>query len=115
MAKIPIINPAYTQNIGTCEWFVAWVFEEIAERHGKATAQRIFAPYGKISKRANRLESDALLLWMCDEMRPLNVRRLAAQLSEKNGSSRVAQERKIWRVLDDKRVRNYLEQIKSSL
>jgi hypothetical protein len=109
------LDPNDLKTIDACKTLVGNVFEAIAERYGTDEAVHIFAPYGKRSKRQVKLDSDVMLLWKCDDMKPLNVRQLAFRLAKERRVNQDAMERKIWRVLKDKNVRRVLEDIKATI
>jgi hypothetical protein len=109
------LHPNDLKTIDSCKILVGNVFGEIAERHGEDEAARIFAPYSKRTKRQVKLDSDVMLLWKCDDMKPLNVRQLAFRLAKERRINQDAKERKIWRVLKDKNVRRQLEYIKAAI
>jgi len=69
------LDPKDLKTIDACKTLVGNVFEAIAQRHGNDEAARIFSRYGRRTKREVKLESDVMLLWKCDDMKPnLNVR-----------------------------------------
>jgi hypothetical protein len=107
------LHPNDLKTIDSCKTLVGNVFAAIAEQYGKDEAARIFAPYGKRTKRQAKLDSDMMLLWKYYDMKPRNVRKLARQLSGGDDHRRI--ERKLWRVIKDRDIHNALNAYLASL
>jgi hypothetical protein len=116
---IATVLPFYPdpQNPSECELYIKQVFGAVVKHYGEDEARRIFGPYGRQrTKRQIKLENDAALLmdyhYEClmaekSKHKP-SVRRLALRLAKENNIDPIAMERKIWRVIKDKKVRQYL-------
>jgi rRNA maturation protein Nop10 len=97
-----------------CELYIKRVFEAVVKHYGEDEARRIFGPYGKQrTKREKNLENNALLFteYLYERVQSKgkpNVRKLARRLANENNTDPVAMERKIWRAIKSKKVRQYL-------
>ena len=84
------VHPNDLKTIASCKTLVSNLFQTIAELYGEDRARNIFADYGKpLTKRQIKLDIDAALLLKCDEMKPLNVRKLAMHLAKESGKDKI--------------------------
>jgi hypothetical protein len=104
-------------DISSCEEYVKRLFECVVKFQGEDVARRIFGPYGRPrTKRQIKLQNDAALLgeyyleclYAEESKGKPNVRKLARRLAKENNTDPGALERKIWRVIKDKKVRRYM-------
>jgi hypothetical protein len=132
-----VILPFYpnADDPSECERYIKRVFEAVVKHYGEDEARRIFGPYGKPrTKRDIRLEENALLFleyWLAGleagaetgtetpgtepklrepKWRKPNIRQLAIRLAGEKNKDVDALERKIWRAINDERVRRYVEE-----
>jgi hypothetical protein len=91
----------------TAQMVVQRVYEEITRQFGEDVAAKMFAPYGRDSKREVRRREDAAILLRLSNMDKPNVRQLALKLAGPRGQR--AMERRIWRLLRDPRVQAHRE------
>jgi len=81
----------------TAQMVVQRVYEEITRQFGEDVAAKMFAPYGRHSKREVRRREDAAILLRLSNMDKPNVRQLALKLAGPRG------QRANWRLLRDPR------------
>lgn len=97
----------------SAQMVVQEVYEEITRQFGEDVAVKIFAPYGRDSKRHARRREDAAILLRFYYMDKRNVRQLALELAGPDGQR--AMERRIWRLLRDPRVQAHREWLENIL
>jgi hypothetical protein len=104
------------RTIKECELYVSHVFWKVQELHGEKEARRIFAEHGNWpAKRELKLLEDAHLLLNylggfldVEDGEAPSVRAFVAERATKIGTSPDAMERKVWRVLNDENLWEYL-------
>jgi hypothetical protein len=115
-AKTPKKKPTMDnmKTLAECELIADWTFWAIKKLHGEKEARRIFATHGNDpAKRELKLQADATLLnaylglFLEVDGQP-NVRQFAIKKAKEIGIDRDAMERKVWRVLNDEKVWEYL-------